>query len=286
MKINVGLLVSYDYQFLKQSLPLIYKDSDRIVLALDENYNTWSGNKFEIDDEFFTWIKKFDTENKIEFYRDDFYDPNLTAIQNETRERTMLSNYFGAGTWYIQIDSDENFVNFSSFVAALRSKSNYLVNPEKNKVQICLFFVNLFKKVDGGYLYVANPLEPFTCATNYIDYKTARVTYARKVYLPFFVVHNTWAREESEIYFKLKNWGHNNDFDVDKYFNFWKNVTKSNYKDFTNVHPVEGKKWKKLEFCPGNNLTEVIDYFKTTKRITISPLYIFGKNSAQKIKHL
>ena len=57
MQINVGILMSYDYECLKQSLPLIYENSDRIVLALDENYNTWSGNKFEVDPDFFDWIK-------------------------------------------------------------------------------------------------------------------------------------------------------------------------------------------------------------------------------------
>ena len=44
--------MSYDYEFLKQSLPLSYKNADKIVLTLDENYNTWSGNKFEVDADF------------------------------------------------------------------------------------------------------------------------------------------------------------------------------------------------------------------------------------------
>ena len=285
MQINVGILMSYDYEFLKQSLPFIYENSDRIVLALDENYNTWSGNKFEVDPDFFDWILTFDVSNKIEIYKDDFYDPNLSSMENEVRERTMLSVYFGKDNWYIQLDSDELFINFKGFTEVLKANSKYLKNPEDNKIQIWLFIINLYKKIDGGYLYVEKPFEPFSCATNFVNFKTGRVTHSRKKYLPFFVVHNTWARESDEIYFKLNNWGHNKDFDVESYFSFWKNISKENFKNFKNVHPVEGKKWKELAFCPGENLTDVVAYFEKSNKLKISPIYLFGKNIAQKIKH-
>ena len=277
--------MSYDYQFLKQSLPLIYKNADKIVLALDENYNTWSGNKFEVDADFFDWISTFDVSNKIEIYKDNFYDQNLSSMENEVRERTMLSVYFGKNNWYIQLDSDELFINFKGFAETLKLNKKFLVHPDKNKVQLSLFWINLFKKVDGGYLYVSKPYEPFTCGTNFINYKTGRVNHSRKKYLPFFVVHNTWARESDEIYFKLNNWGHNKDFDVESYFSFWKNISKENFKNFKNVHPVEGKKWKELSFCPGENLTDVVAYFEKSNKLKISPIYLFGKNIAQKIKH-
>ena len=285
MSINVGILMSYDYECLKQSLPLIYENSDRIVLALDENYNTWSGNKFEVDPDFFVWIKSFDKNGKIEIYRDNFYDPNLTSIQNDTRERTMLSEHFGKGNWYIQLDSDELFVNFKGFTEVLKANSKYLKNTEDNKIQIWLFIINLYKKIDGGYLYVEKPFEPFSCATNFINYKICRITFSRKKYLPFFIVHNTWARSEEEIYFKLNNWGHNKDFDVETYYNYWKNVSRKNFKDYKNFHPLDGKKWKELAFCPGDNLNDVVDFFENSNKLKISPVYLFGKNIAQKIKH-
>jgi hypothetical protein len=65
-KIHVGFLLSYDYDKLKLSIPPVYKAADRIFLAIDENLNTWSGNKFEIDDSFFKWLDEFDTEKKVE----------------------------------------------------------------------------------------------------------------------------------------------------------------------------------------------------------------------------
>ncbi|MDR6967621.1 hypothetical protein J2X31_001633 [Flavobacterium arsenatis] len=286
MQVNVGFLVSYDYKYLKQSIPLVYEASDRIVLALDIESRTWSGNTFTIDNDFFDWIKNFDVENKIEIYKDDFYDPNLTAIQNDTRERTMLAEFFGKGNWYIQLDADELFVNFKGFVDYLRANPKYLINPEKNKVQLFLFFVNLFKKLPDGYLYVEKPFETATVATNYIGYKNARISKFRKIYLPFFIVHNTWARENEEIYFKLNNWGHNKDFDVESYFTFWKNIDSSNYTQFKNVHPLAPEKWRSLGLCPTNDIDKVVSFLENSKILNVSRLYIFGKNIAQKFKHL
>ena len=103
--------------------------------------------------------------------------------------------------------------------------------------------------------------------------------------MPFFVVHNTWARSEEEIFFKLNNWGHNKDFDVATYFDYWKNVSKNNFEEYRNFHPLDGKKWKELAFCPGENLNDVVAYFEKSNKLKIAPIYLFGKNIAQKIKH-
>ena len=82
MNINVGFLVSYDYKYLKSSLPLIYEDSSSITLAIDINRNTWSGSTFNIDNSFFEWIKEIDLDNKISIYEDDFYKKELSSIEN------------------------------------------------------------------------------------------------------------------------------------------------------------------------------------------------------------
>lgn len=51
--IKVGFLASYDYEYLKDSIPPIYKESDKIYITLDKNRKTWSGNSFEIKNDFF-----------------------------------------------------------------------------------------------------------------------------------------------------------------------------------------------------------------------------------------
>jgi hypothetical protein len=42
---------------------------------------------------------------------------------------------------------------------------------------------------------------------------------------------------------------------------------------------------KKGSFCPGENLTDVVAYFEKSNKLKISPIYLLGKNIAQKIKH-
>ena len=144
-KIHVGFLLSYDYNKLKLSIPPVYKEADRIFLAIDENLTTWSGNKFEIDSHFFEWLKEFDIDKKIEIYRDNFYVPTLTGIQMDTRERYLLSLKMGIGNWLVQVDSDEYFLDFAKYVKSLRKYDNYLTNPQNHPIQISGYHIDIYK---------------------------------------------------------------------------------------------------------------------------------------------
>jgi len=45
-EIKVGMLVSYDYESIKNSLPPVYDYADRIVLAVDKDGKTCKRNKY------------------------------------------------------------------------------------------------------------------------------------------------------------------------------------------------------------------------------------------------
>ena len=150
MKINVGFLVAYDYDLLRISIPSVYEHADKIVLALDINLNTWSGNKFDVDDSFFKWIKEFDKDSKIEVFKEDFYIASNTAMQNETRERNLLASKMGEG-YCLQLDADEFVLDFKSLTEYLKKNESKISN---NKIQICGYLTDIYKKVDGGYLFV------------------------------------------------------------------------------------------------------------------------------------
>ena len=62
--IKVGFLVSYDYQLLEYSLPIVYQYADEIYLAIDKERKTWSGNIFQLPDTFFECINRVDTVGK------------------------------------------------------------------------------------------------------------------------------------------------------------------------------------------------------------------------------
>lgn len=282
-KIHVGFLLSYDYEKLKIALPLVYEDADRIFVAQDENLNTWNGVKFHVDNSFFQWLKEIDIHNKIEIYKDNFYIPELNAIKNDTRERHMLSQKMGIGNWLIQIDSDEYIPNFKGFVEHLRKYDSYLDNPKENPVQISGFHVDIYKYLDDGLLYVRNTCKVLL-ATNYPNYKLARQTYEKVIYVNTLVFHESLARTEEDLQFKLKNWGHNHELNTE-FLNKWKSANKENYKTIKDVFYLNPKQWKGLGYLPTKDFFEVNKNIKKIDIQQITPTFIFFKNLGQWFKH-
>ncbi|HLU81350.1 MAG TPA: hypothetical protein VK010_04685 [Flavobacteriaceae bacterium] len=283
-KIHVGFLMSYDYPKLKNSLPPVYAASDAIFIALDENLKTWTGQNFQVENEFFDWIKKFDRDHKITIYRDNFYDPKLSPIENDNRERRMLSEKMGLGNWLIQVDSDEYFLNFENFVKDVRKYDRFLDNPEKNKIQIAAWLLNIYKYVDDGVLFVDKPTRG-VMATNFPNYRVARNTRQRIVYTQNLLLHETVARTETEILTKFENWGHQHQIDLEGFMEKWRKVDSSNYDEYRDFFYIEPEKWKKLEFVKGNSWEEVnknLDYHK----IMPSDFYTWKKNFGQWFKFL
>ena len=282
MKVNVGFLVAYDYELLKISIPLVYKDAHKIVLAVDENQNSWSGNYFEIDVSFFDWIKKIDIENKITVYKDNFYIPGNTAMQNETRERNLLASEMGEGLC-VQLDADEFFLDFKGFVAYLKRHEKKLSG--RQKIQICAYMSDVYKKVENGFLFV-NEVTCFYLGTNRPDYIRGRKNKEQqKWYVPFQLAHFTWSRSEEELKFKIENWGHNKDFNPQEFLKLWKSVTKDNFTNFKgSFHPFNKKWWNELIYVKGATIQDVLS--KNEFPTIISKFEIFTKNLGQKIKFL
>lgn len=283
-KIQVGFLMSYDYKLLKNSIPRVYHDADSIVVALDKNLRTWSGGKFEIEDSFFLWLKSIDTENKISIYKEDFYDPELNAMENEVKERKMLASKMGIGNWIIQLDSDEYFVDFKKFTEELRLRNKYLDNPEDNQIQIAGYYINLYKYTDDGILYVSKPRNQ-KFATNYPDYKTGRNTKQQVIYIPSIVIHECLSRTEAEIRTKFTNWGHSHQVDIEKFLEKWRKVNLSNYNEFEDFFYLEPEIWKKLNYVKGNTINEISENLNY-KNLMPSKIFIAGKNFGQWFKFL
>lgn len=284
-KIHVGFLLSYDYDKLKKSIPPVYKEADAIFIAMDHKNRTWSGETFEVDPAFFEWLEAFDVDNKIQLYKDDFYDADLIAIENDNRERHMLSLKMGIGNWLVQIDSDEYFVDFANYVKDLRRFDSYLDNPEKKNIQIAAYLINLYKYTDNGVLFIKEPTRGII-ATNYPNYKVARNTRKRIVYTQNILLHESIARDEAELVLKLDNWGHNIEVhDKEAFLEKWRTTNKSNYKERENFFYIEPEKWKHLEFCEGNTIEEIRKNINL-EGIMPSKFFIAKKNFGQYFKHL
>ncbi len=283
-KIQTGFLVSYDYKLIQNALPPIYAESDTIFLAIDKNRKTWKGETFDIDPAFFDWVKSVDKDNKIVVWEDDFYVPGLTTMECEVRERKMLAEKMGIGNWLLQLDSDEYFYDFKSFVDYLKSQDHFLKKGAQ-KVQICPFKVNLYKYVDEGVLYVEKP-EKYMLATNYPNYKIGRRTKTRCIYVNNIALHDCISRERGELLQKLENWGHNTDIDKDAFMQKWDMVNKSNYKDIQGFFYLEPMRWKTLEFMPGRNIEELLANFKSSGKLQMPAFYLMKKNFGQWFKFL
>ncbi|WP_339836315.1 hypothetical protein [uncultured Flavobacterium sp.] len=282
--IKVGYLISYDYKMIFTSMALLYKYADEIHLAIDKKRLTWSGNSFELPDSFFEEIERFDTENKIKLYFDDFYKQNLTPIECDTRERTMLAKKMGKG-WLLQIDVDEYIYDFEQLAKYLRKKWYLLLFPKWTPVVFRANWITLYKQLNDGFLFIKNN-ETFPLLTNIPSYEYCREnTKLTNYQTNLQVIHQSWARSEEEVETKLKNWSHRKDFNTADYLVFWRSLTSENYRSFKDFHPVYPKDWNKLHFVEANNIEAfIIEYAKKNKQVLIEfPIKILVKKLARKV---
>lgn len=270
MIVKAGYLISYDYEYLKYSLPLIY-DNDRvheIILVIDKDRLTWSGNKFEISDDFFKWIKAIDTKHKIKILEDSFCNTALSPMINETVERNYLYSKMGKCDWYIQLDCDEYFVNFDSFIAAL--EKIYLdKNKSLNPISVGVKFANLFKKTEKGFLVISPIKENCWAATsNPVCYYGRVNEDNEKIELDSILIHQSWARPEDEIHQKITNWGHKNDFNSNSYFKLWQSLDEDNYKYIQNFHPLKNNDgiWNELKLLNVETIEALLEFNESKLR--------------------
>ncbi|WP_316741427.1 hypothetical protein [Pedobacter antarcticus] len=279
--IKVGYLISYDFEFVKNSLPRVYPFIDEIYFAVDIEGKTWSGEEFSIPDSFWQWVKEFDTENKITIYKDQFYVPGLMPMECDTRERNMLGKKMGKADWYIQIDSDEYFIDFEGFLANLEK-----LDPNVPTTVLCRV-ATLFKAVPGGYLLInGETLEALSFATNNPVYDYARNNTSGNVskFSEDLVVHQSWARTPEEIRLKLNNWSHKHDFNTDSLYNLWNAVDQYNYRSLSNFHPFVNNSWPKLMYIEGdiqkilddlqdNGIEKLTEPYKVKKKPLLSRIW-------------
>lgn len=267
--IKVGYLISYDYEFVKNSLPRVYDFVEEIFFAVDVDGKTWSGESFEIDSDFWNWVKEFDKDNKITIYKDQFYIPGLTPMECDTRERNLLGQRMGNANWYIQIDSDEYFVDFEAFVRKLKA-----YKPSKPTTIYCSV-ATLFKELGTGFLLIDESFETLSFATNNPVYNLARNNTSgnEQVHWDDLMLHQSWARTAEEIQQKLSNWSHRDDFNINSFYNLWNAIDEDNYDCLRNFHPLYPVTWPKLVLFRGT-INEILNSdqlknFKTSKTVII-----------------
>jgi hypothetical protein len=284
--IKIGFCVSYDWAFLKHSLPRVYAAADVICLAVDKDRHSWRCNPYAFDNEaFYTFVKSIDTQKKIDIYEADFSLPNLNSRENCNRHRTLIAERMGKGGWHIQVDSDEYFLDFEGFVKELK-KIHQNPTGDEFPVNVCAPFIPLFKKTKNGYLYVnfTNGLsEIIPMATNKPKYERARQNGYFNIYTKSYIIHDTWARDEDEMKYKIDTWGHASEelhaTEIrNAYFNLWKATNEFNYQYLYDFHPASPKVWEKLAYVAAKDIDELIENI-VLPRFPLSDLQLALKNS-------
>lgn len=282
--IKVSYLVSYDYQMFFTSVKQLYNYVDKIVVAIDSERKTWSGNTFHIPESFFNEVKEFDVKNKIQFYFDEFYLAELTPMENETRERNMTLAKLGRG-WKIQLDVDEYVYEFHTVVKYLKKYWFLTLFPKFTPLCLKGKLVTLYRELPDGYLYIENN-EQFPFITNQNNNThTRNNSKIRNFQTNIKVIHQSWARSEDDILIKIKNWGHRDDFDTMKYFQFWRSLNSNNFKDIVNFHPISPEVWNKISYLPCNDIHEFIrEYSKNIEQdLILFPIKKIFKSAVKKI---
>jgi len=280
MEIKTAFLLSYDYEMLKRSLPLVYDASDTIVLSTDINRRTYTGNYFEIPESFFEWVRSIDVKGKIRIYEDDFYVPNVRPMVGEVRQRNMTAAFMGPGGWHVQIDADEYFISFNAFVAQLRRFEKKLGPGEK--VTVHGNWISLFKQIPAkGYLVALcrHEYEVFWPATNHPKYTIGRISKGnRELFADNFVIHETLARGAADLEFKLNNWSHSADFDKEAYMHKYRAIDETNFKDQRNVHWRNPEIWERLVLVESNDIGGVLRYVEERLESRIRPWKTWLRN--------
>ena len=134
-------LISYDAnRFLCDSIKRYYDYVDEIVLGIDKDRITWSGNPFEIDeDSLWKDLSVIDGDSKITIVEEDFHKSKV-AIENDNYERNFLKQEC-SHDWIVSIDADEMLINAKDFFYSYVP----IIEKYKNSKDICLVWSTPYK---------------------------------------------------------------------------------------------------------------------------------------------
>ncbi len=250
-KKSVISLIAYDANMLIDSIKSYYHYVDEIVLGLDEDRVSWSGNKFTFDEEeLWASLEKIDTKNKINVVEHNFHESKI-AIENDNYERNYLKAQC-TYDWIFSFDADEVLVNpkefFIDFLPIVERYSKnadllftwYLpykqfihekTNSETGEVTV-LHDVLVIANEDGSFFN--KDIQGF------VTDKGNTYTYCRwtenqkKIMTPLAIIHWSFCRKDEDLELKSRNFGHSDKTDDDPFYHNHKLVTLDNYAQLRN----------------------------------------------------
>lgn len=248
-------LISYDADYLPSSIEKYYNYVDEIVLGLDIDRITWSGNSFSFD-EAALWqsLKSIDGDNKISIVESNFHN-STNAMENDTFERNYLKQQC-SNDWIISIDADEMLVNAKDFF----TRYCPIVEKYSSEYDVCMTWATPYKQIDDTVLIIANEdNSPFFGENQgMMTHCNSTFTYARwtdksaagmnRLMSPLIAIHWSLCRPKEKLKTKLDNFSHSDLKENDPFFDIWDRVTLDNYEELRNFKTsgLGGAQWPKL----------------------------------------
>lgn len=253
----VGFLVAYDYDLLTSSIPLVYAAANRIVLSVDEQQLTWSGQPFSIDPSFYNWLAEIDIHHKIVWEKCNYADTACNPLDNETHQRNHMFRNHPGYDWYIQLDADEYFIHFRQFVQHLQQLKEVL------PVNVSVRLKTMYKRTTDTFFQVGGKMETVGVATNHPVYAKARfIEHCQQLTTSFVMLHQSWGRSENDVRRKLMNWGHRDDLNPHLFLQQWKRCNSFTYALYRYFHPLHAPIWPYLEKVKASSVTALIEHYR------------------------
>lgn len=262
-KKSVISLISYDADLLPGSIKTYYPYVDEIVLGLDKDRISWSGNKFSFDeDSLWKSLKAIDHSKKIKIVESNFHRSD-SPIENDTHERNYLKHYC-SNDWVFSFDADEQLINPKEFFQEFCP----LVERYKD-LEIMFTWFLPYKQLDEGLLMIADEqrnhlftkdIQGFVAHRDIHTYTYCRwANSSKKIKSPLAIMHYSFCRPEKELTKKVNNFGHSVESKVDPFYDIQKQVDATNYMQLRNFKTSNmGEQWPTLKLIPNENLPEIL----------------------------
>lgn len=261
LKKSVISLISYDSHYLINSIKSYYSYVDEIILGLDEDRISWSGNKFTFDEgALWSKLKEIDVRNKIQIIEHNFHSSSV-PIENDNYERNYLKSHCSYD-WIFSFDADETLVNAKEFFVDFLP----IVERYNKKADLLFTWYLPYKRLiktnettgeqESYILMICNNDNTFFKGDTqgFVTNKDSVYTYARwtdkteLILSNLAIMHWSFCRQEDEVEQKINNYGHSDTKDKDPFFYNWKLVNWDNFQQLKNFKTSNfgNNQWEKL----------------------------------------
>lgn len=249
-KKSVISLISYDAAYLANSIRTYYNYVDEIVLGLDKDRISWSGNSFAFDeDTLWKELSEIDGDGKIEIVEGNFHR-SKNPIENDNHERNFLKEHC-SNDWIFSFDADEELVNAEEYF------TKFCPLVENYNLDHMFYWILPYKRLSDGSILVISKEDRRTLPNNevqgFVTDKNNTFNYCRwtnnqkRIQSPLAILHWSFCRPASELSLKINNFGHSVESKKDPFYDIQAKVDETNYEQLKNFKTSNmGPQWESL----------------------------------------